>query len=108
MSRPWRWLLTISAVTGTNAWFRQSVHLIRGFSQMPRTHSLRHTGAYPALPVFGFSHLRGKTSSRPRKSERKTVILSSLDNAVVVVAFCADFVDAVDGALSRSCSSCSR
>jgi hypothetical protein len=86
MSRPCKCFLTTSSVTGSNAWFRQSVHLIRGFSQIPRTHSLRHAGAYPVLPVFEFSHLRGKTSSRPRKSERNRVILSALDNAVLVAA----------------------
>jgi hypothetical protein len=34
-----------SSVTATNYWFRHSLHLIFGFSQMPGTYSLRHAGA---------------------------------------------------------------
>src|SRR3989304_1587881 len=44
---------------------------------MPRTHSFEQTGEYPFRPVFGFSHSRGKTSSRPRKRLRKRATFSS-------------------------------
>src|SRR4030042_3027230 len=44
---------------------------------MPRTHSFEQTGEYPFRPVCGFSHSRGKTSSRPRKRLRKSVTFSA-------------------------------
>src|ERR1700687_3476195 len=76
---------------------------------MPRTHSLRHTGAYPALPVLEFSHLRGKTSSRPRKRERNKVTFSALDSAVVVATsptICGGGVGCISAVRrSLSCSS---
>ena len=34
-----------SSVTGKNRRCWHSAHLIRGFSQMPRTHSFEHAGA---------------------------------------------------------------
>lgn len=40
------------SVTGRNAWFGHSPHLTLGFSQMPRTHSFEHAGAYPLLPLL--------------------------------------------------------
>ena len=36
-----------------------SAHLMRGFSQTPRTHSFPQAGAYPDLPVFRLSKRRG-------------------------------------------------
>src|SRR3990172_4486412 len=66
-----------SSVTGRNRRLGHSAHLIRGFSQMPRTHSFAQAGAYPDLPVFRLSNRRGYTSSRPRKSDRKSAILSA-------------------------------
>ena len=42
-----------------------------------RNHSLAQAGAYPDLPVFRLSNRRGYTSSRPRKSERHSAIVSS-------------------------------
>src|SRR5579864_7790182 len=50
---------------------------MRGFSQIPRTHSFAQAGAYPALPLFRLSKRRGYTSSRPRKRDRKSAILTS-------------------------------
>src|SRR3990172_5949223 len=44
---------------------------------MPWTHSFEQTGEYPFRPVFGFSHSRGKMSSRPRKRLRKRATFSS-------------------------------
>ncbi len=55
----------------------QSVHLIFGFSQIPRTHSLEQTGEYPFLPVFLFSQNFGKTSVLQTKSFKKRSIFSS-------------------------------
>ena len=66
-----------SSVTLKKRRFGQSAHLIRGFSQTPRTHSLAQAGAYPDLPVFRFSNRRGYTSSRPRKSDRNKAILTA-------------------------------
>ena len=52
------------------------MHLIRGFSHRPLTHSFAQAGWYPDLPVRRLSNRRGYTSSRPRKSERKSAIFS--------------------------------
>jgi hypothetical protein len=48
-----------SSVTGRNRRCGRSAHLIRGFSQIPRTHSFVQAGAYPDLPVFRLSKRRG-------------------------------------------------
>jgi hypothetical protein len=48
-----------SSVTGRNRRWGHSAHLMRGFSQMPRTHSFAQAGAYPDLPVFRLSNRRG-------------------------------------------------
>jgi hypothetical protein len=50
---------------------------MRGFSQIPRTHSFPHTGEYPVFPDFALSNLCGYTSSRPRNNERNNAIFSS-------------------------------
>ena len=42
---PWRWRAITSAVTGMNAWFGHSRHLILGLSQTRGTHSLAQAGA---------------------------------------------------------------
>ena len=76
-SQPERCHRITSSVTGRKRRFGHSAHLMRGFSQMPRTHSLAQAGAYPDLPVFRLSNRRGYTSSRPRKSERNNPIFSS-------------------------------
>ena len=76
-SEPERCHRITSSVTGRNRRLGHSAHLMRGFSQMPRTHSLAQAGAYPDFPVFRLSNRRGYTSSRPRKSERKSAIFSS-------------------------------
>jgi predicted nucleic acid-binding protein len=44
-SRPLRCQRITSSVTGRNRRCGHSAHLIRGFSQMPRTHSFAHAGA---------------------------------------------------------------
>src|SRR5438477_7392730 len=74
-SHPERCHRITSSVTGRKRRFGHSAHLMRGFSQMPRTHSLAHAGAYPDLPVFRLSNRRAYTSSRPRKRDRKRAIL---------------------------------
>ena len=78
-SRPDRCQRTTSSVTGRKRRTVQSAHLTRGFSQMPRTHSCVHAGAYPDRPVVRLSKRRGYTSSRPWKSDRNSAIFSSGD-----------------------------
>ena len=77
LSRPKRCHRITSSVTVRNRRCGQSAHLIRGFSQMPRTHSFPHAGAYPDFPVRRLSKRRGYTSSRPRKSDRNSTTLVS-------------------------------
>ena len=67
-----------SSFSWRNCRCTQSEHLIFGFSQIPRTHSLPHAGEYPALPVLRLTKRRAYTSGRPRKSERKNAIFSSV------------------------------
>ena len=76
-SSPQRCQRMTSSATGRKRWFGQSLHLILGFSQTPRTHSLLQAGWYPARPVFLLSKRRGYTSSRPRKRERNSLIFAS-------------------------------
>src|SRR2546430_15923519 len=76
-SRPERCQAITSLVMGRNRRFGQSAHLIRGFSQRPRTHSLAQASAYPALPVLRLSKRRGKKTALPREKERKNTIFSS-------------------------------
>jgi hypothetical protein len=69
-----------SSVTGRNRRLGHSAHLMRGFSQTPRTHSLAQAGAYPDRPVLRLSNRRGYTSSRPRKSDRNRAIFAADDD----------------------------
>ena len=75
-SRPDRCQRMTSSVTGRNRRCWHSVHLTRGFSQTPRTHSLAHAGAYPDLPVVLLSKRLGYTSARPRNRDPKSAIFS--------------------------------
>src|SRR5436190_22416483 len=65
------------SLKGRKAWFVQSPHLILGSSQTPGTNLLAHAGAYPGLPVLLLSKRVGKTSSRPRKRDRKRFTFSA-------------------------------
>lgn len=61
-----------------NAWFVQSLHLPPVLSpHRPGSHLFEHAGAYPGFPVFLLTNRVGKTSVRPRKSERNSWILSA-------------------------------
>ena len=62
-----------SSVTGRNRRCGHSAHLIRGFSQMPRTHSLAHAGAVPRLaarPALESPRVHVHAPSEQRLEER--------------------------------------
>ena len=61
-----------------------SPHLTRGFSQMPRTHSFAHAGAYPFRPVDEWAGRRGEElvvvyrvwGGHPRRHETRWTALA--------------------------------
>src|SRR6185437_3133282 len=76
--RPLKWSITTRSSTGTNAWLGQSLHLPPDLRwHRPGSHLFEQAGAYPGLPVFLLTNRIGKTSVRPRNSERKSLILSA-------------------------------
>jgi len=73
-----------SSVTGRKRRNEQSLHLILGFSQIPRTHSFAHAGEYPTFPVLRLSNLTGYTSVLPRNNDRNNAILISAGDSWLV------------------------
>ena len=56
------------------------------FSHIPAFQSLRNAGAYPDFPLREFSHHLGKTSSRPRKSDRNIPTFSEFESVGELVS----------------------
>ena len=73
------------SLISTNAWWGQSAHLTRGFSQIPLIHSLWQAGEYPVLPLRRFSNRRGNTSIRPLNKDLNNLILSPSEDSFVTV-----------------------